>query len=77
MHVFADNLSCAYRTVVYVCFIQGHNVQCIFIASKLRLEPLSQRPSVLQLELQAAVIANRLGNAIPNEIPVKKENTLL
>ena len=49
----------------------------MFIASKSRLEPLSQKPSIPHLELQAAVIATRLKNTIVNEILMEKTNTFL
>ena len=49
----------------------------MFIASKSRLVPLSQKPSTLRLELKAAVIATRLKNTIVNEIPIEKRNTYL
>ena len=55
LHVFTDVLPCAYGTVAYFRFIQEHNVTCMFIASKSRLVPLSQKRSILRLELQAAV----------------------
>ena len=77
LHVFTDVLPCAYGTVAYFRFIQEHNVTCMFIASKLRLVPLSQKPSIPRLELQAAVIATRLKNTIVNEIPIEKRNTCL
>ena len=73
----ADASSCAYRTVAYFHFIKEHNVKCMFIASKSRLAPLSQKPSIPHSELQAAVIATRLKNIIVNEIPIKKGNTFL
>ena len=49
----------------------------MFIASKSRLVPLSQKPSIPRLELQTAVIATRLKITIVNEIPIEKGNTLL
>ena len=49
----------------------------MFIASKSRLVPLSQKPRTLRLELKAAVIATRLKNTIVNEIPIEKRNTFL
>ena len=48
----------------------------MFIASKSRLVPLSQKPSIPRLELQAA-IATRLKNSIVREIPIEKWNTFL
>ena len=75
LHVFPDASSCAYG--VPFRFIQEHNVKCMFIASKSRLEPLSQKPSIPHLELQAAVIATRLKNTIVNEILMEKTNTFL
>ena len=42
----------------------------MFIASKSRLVPLSQKPGIPCLELQAVVIAPRLKNTIVNEIPI-------
>ena len=54
----------AYGTVAYFHFIPEHNVKCMFIASKSRLVLLSQKPSVLHLQLQAAVIATRLKDII-------------
>ena len=77
MHVFADASLCAYGPVAYFHFIQEHNVKCMFIASKPRLVPLSQKPSIPRLELQAAVIATRLKNTIVNEISIEKKNTFL
>ena len=77
LHVYADASSYAYGTVAYFCFIPEHNVKCMFIASKLWLVPLSQKPSIPHLELQAAVIANRLKNTIVNKIPIEKGNTFL
>lgn len=47
----------------------------MFIASRSRLIPLSQKPSIQRLELQAAVVATRLNNTIENEIPIEKGNT--
>ena len=38
---------------------------------------LSQKPSRLRLELQAAVIVTRLKNTIVNEIPIEMGNTFL
>ena len=77
LHVFADASSCAYGTVAYFCFLQEHKVECMFIASKSRLVPLSQKPSIPRLELQAAVIVTRLKNTIISEIPIEKRNTFL
>ena len=77
LHVFADASSCAYGTVAYFRFIQEHKVKCMFIARKSRLVPLSQKPGIAGLELQAAVIATRLKNTIVNEIPIEKRNTFL
>ena len=77
MHVFADASLCAYGPVADFHFIQEHNVKCMFIASKPRLVPLSQKPSIPHLELQAAVIATRLKNTIVNEIRIEKRNTFL
>ena len=54
----------AYGTVAYFHFIPEHNVKCMFIASKSRLVLLSQKPSVLHLQLQAVVIATRLEDTI-------------
>ena len=51
LHVFADTSSCPYGTVAYFSFIKKHNVKYIFIASKSRLVPLSQRKSIPRLEL--------------------------
>ena len=76
-HVFADASSCAYRIVAYFRFIQEHNVKYMFIASKSRLVTLSQKPSILCLELQAAGIVTRLKNTVINEIPIEKRNTFL
>ena len=76
-HVFGDASSCAYRIVAYFRFIQEHNVKYMFIASKSRLVTLSQKPSILCLELQAAGIVTRLKNTIINEIPIEKRNTFL
>ena len=50
--------------------MQEHNVKCMFITS--RLVPLSQKSSILCLELQAAAIATKLKNAIVNEILLKR-----
>ena len=47
----------------------------MFIASRSRLVPLSQKPSIPSLELQAAVIDTRLKNTIVNEIPIEKRST--
>ena len=77
LHVFADASSCAYETIAYFHFVQEYNVNYMFIASKLRLVPLSQKPSIPRLELQAAVIAARLKNNIVNKIPIDKRNTFL
>ena len=77
MHVFTDASLCAYETIAYFRFIQEHNIKCMFIASKSRLVPLSQKLSILRLELQAAVIATRLKNTIVNEIPIEKGNKFL
>ena len=77
LHVFADASSYAYRTAAYFRFIQEHKVKCMFIASKLRLVPLSQEPSIPRLELQAAVIATRLKNTIVNEIPIEMRNIFM
>ena len=49
----------------------------MFIASKSRLVPLSQKTSIPCLELQTAVIATRLNNTIVSEIPFEKRNTFL
>ena len=68
--------SCAYGTVAYFRLIQ-EPIKCIFFASKSRLIPLSQKPSILRLELQAEVIATRLKNTIANEILIEKGNTFL
>ena len=77
LHVFADAPSCAYRTITYFSFIQEHNVKCMFTASKSRLVPLSQKPRIPRLELQAEVIATRFKNTIVNEIPIEKRNRFL
>ena len=77
LHVFADASSCAYRTVAYFCFIQEHNVKCMFIASKWRLIPSSQKISIPRLELQVTVIVTRLKNTIVKEIPIEKGITFL
>ena len=60
MYAFTDDSSCAYGIVAYFRFILEHKVKCMFIASKSRLVPLSQEPSIPRLELQAALIATRL-----------------
>ena len=49
----------------------------MFIASKSRLVPLSQEPSIPRLELQAALIATRLKNTKVNEILIEKRNKFL
>ena len=49
----------------------------MFTDSKSRLVPLSQKPRIPRLELQAEVIATRLKNTIVNEIPIEKRNTFL
>ena len=77
LHIFGDASSCAYGTVAYFRFIQEDNVKCIFIDLKSRLVPLSQKPSILRLELQVAVIATRLKNTIVIKIPIEKRNTFL
>ena len=41
------------------------------------IRPLSQKPSIPRLELQAAVIATGLKNTVVNEIPIKKRNIFL
>ena len=68
---------CACGTVAYFHFLQEHTVNCMFIVSKSKLVPLSQKPSITRLELQAAIIAARLKNTIVNKIPIEKGNTLL
>ena len=77
LHVFTDTSSCSYETVAYFRFIQEHNVKCMVITSKSRLVPLSQKPSIPRLELQAAVIATRLKNTIVNRIPIEQGNAFL
>ena len=49
----------------------------MFIASKSRLVPLSQEPSIPRLELQAALIATRLKDTKVNEILIEKRNKFL
>ena len=44
----------------------------MFIASKSRLLPLSQKPSISRLELEAAVIATRLKNTIVKRFLLKR-----
>ena len=70
-------MSCAYGTVAYFRFIQEYNFRCVLIASKSRLVPLSQKPSIRRSRLQAAVIATRLKSNIINEIPIEKGSTFL
>ena len=72
LNVFTGALSCAYGAVAYFRFMQEHNVKCMFIASKSRLVPFSQKPSLPRLELQAAVTATRLKNTAVKKIFIKK-----
>ena len=72
MHVFADVSLCVNETVAYFRFMQEHNVKCMFIASKSKLVPLSQKPSIPCLEPQAAVIAIKSKNTIVNKILIEK-----
>ena len=44
----------------------------MFIASKSRLLPLGQKPSISRLELEAAVIATRLKNTIVKRFLLKR-----
>ena len=44
----------------------------MFIALKSRLLPLSQKPSISRLELEAAVIATRLKNTIVKRFLLKR-----
>ena len=77
MYAFTDDSSCAYGIAAYFRFIQEHKVKCMFIASKSRLVPLSQEPSIPRLELQAALIATRLKDTKVNEILIEKRNKFL
>ena len=49
----------------------------MFIDSKSRSVPLSEKPSIPRLQLQAAVIETRLKNTIVSEIPVENGNIFL
>ena len=49
LHVFVDASLCAYGTVGYLRFIQEHNVKYMFIDSKSRSVPLSEKPSIPRL----------------------------
>ena len=47
----------------------------MFIATKWRLIPSSQKISIPRLELQVTVIVTRLKNTIVKEIPIEEGNT--
>ncbi|XP_043226749.1 uncharacterized protein LOC122383931 [Amphibalanus amphitrite] len=74
LHVFCDASEGAFGAVAYLRTTSPDSTHhCSFIMSKTRVAPL-KRLSIVRLELQAAVLAVRLVDALQKEIPdqVKK-----
>ena len=70
IHVFADASEVAFGAAAYWRFeTQDHSYHCSFIFGKTRLAP-TKPLTIPRLELQAAVMAVRMGQTIQKELDV-------
>ena len=67
LHVFGDASENAFGVVAYLRFeLEDGTVHCSFVMSKVRVAPIKQL-SIPRLELQAAVMAVRVADAVKTE----------
>ena len=69
VHVFADACEHGYGACCYLRMIDCEgNIHCSFLFSKARVVPLKKRITIPRLELQAAVLAARIGCKMQMEL---------
>ena len=69
LHAFCDASETAFAAVVYLRLVQDDGAgECSFLMARSRLAPIRQL-TIVRLELQAAVLANRLVGTVKKEIP--------
>ena len=78
LHIFADASKVAYGAVAFFRHVFESRVKCSFVLGKSRLAPLNLKSlSIPRLELQAAVTATRLREAIIKEVKVDLDSVYL
>ena len=72
LHLFCDASSLAYEAVAYFRVVVHNDIICRFVTAKSRLAPLKGNSlTIPKLQLQAAVLAVKLKEAIVTETNVK------
>lgn len=81
LHIFVDAFTFVYGALLLICifkYFEGNDGKCSFIMSKSRLALSKERVlTISRLELQAAVVACRMENAILEEVTFKVKCVLL
>ncbi|XP_074657307.1 uncharacterized protein LOC141910513 [Tubulanus polymorphus] len=76
LHLFCDASEKAFGAVAYFrMMMPDGTTRCCFVMSKTRVAPL-KKMSIVRLELQAAVLAVRLGESIKKEVTCHIDETL-
>lgn len=70
LHTFVDASELGYAAVCYFRFTEGEQVSCALVASKSRVAPINF-VSIPRLELQAAVIGQRLARSVEQGHSIK------
>ena len=76
LHVFSDASEVAFGAVAYIRYQLKEDGTTAFLASKTHVAPIKRALSIPRLELQGALLAVRLYNALKKEIDVPVSRTL-
>ena len=76
LHIFSDASEVAFGAVAYIRYQLKEDGTTAFLASKTHVAPIKRALSIPRLELQGALLAVRLYNALKKEIDVPVSRTM-
>ena len=71
LHVFSDASEQGFAAAVYLRYTTPAQIESSLLAAKTHISPIKPELSIPRLELQGAVLAVRLGNAVKKELPLE------
>lgn len=78
LHTFVDASKVAYGACVYLRIQDGSYVRCNLVLSKSLLKPISAKNlTIPRLELQAALIAHKVGRAVKKHLNLEIKRSIL